>query len=46
MDRILVAQVFGFVDRAKNGSLQDVLGISSIPEPADKMGSQAIIAPR
>ena len=45
LDGVFIAKRFGLLDRAKNGSVQNILGVSGVSKPADKVTSQAVIAP-
>lgn len=46
MDGTFIAKRFGFLHRAKNDTMQNILGVGRISKPADKVSSQTIIAPR
>gem|GEM_PF-5626706 len=46
VDGVFIAKRFGFLHRAKNDSMQNILGVGRISKPADKVSSQTIIAPR
>lgn len=39
LDGIVIAQIFGFLDRAKDGAMQNILRIGGISKPANKVGS-------